>query len=113
MGQNYSCPIVLCAFAHSAILRDPRARAVLARMNSTQGRDRRHQGPQCAIPLHQEGDLFNDDWETVVSNFKLGVSTLHLPDYIILLLINSSAADAVQNRVAELVLSFFSMSTTS
>ena len=54
------------------------------------------------FPFIKKVDLFNDDWETVISNFKLGVSTLHLPDYIILLLINSSA-EVFQNRVAKLV----------
>ena len=38
-----------------AILRDRRARAGRARIHSTQGRDLRHQEPEGAIPLHQEG----------------------------------------------------------
>ena len=65
------------------------------------------------FPFIKKVDLLNDDCETVISNSKLGVSTMNLADYVILLLTNSSAADAVQNRVVELVISFFSMSKTS
>ena len=62
-------------------------------------------GLNARFPFIKKVDLFNDDWETVISNFKLGIITVNLADYIILLLTNISAAD-------ELVISFFSMSKT-